>query len=330
MKYYNNSDYDGEKISEVSKFLHHPLYHTFPEHLHFFNPENEYAYFLGARRMQFQNLQENFYKNYGSREKISGLPPYQIADGEQITLYLAQGVAYEEAFIDPSIFCVLNVSDHLNDEAKQTFRTLVFYEDGLIVKTMESSNHIMERIFQRNGIRYEQIRFIIKSIEGKPHHSSPYVLGNASFLPLKGPIKKDVTWVSLGHLTDFNKITGSNTHIRLDFKNRHTFDAEISMEAFQRHIDTAEFIYSCQYNFLSKASHFFDMNILYQGSSGFQSLLSKNHQINHHKKLHSFEEVLILMMLSLWREISKEDPFKENPLVEEINEFLARQYPAYV
>lgn len=330
MDHYSNFDYNDKKIlkkNRVSRDSYHPLYHTFTERHQFFNEENEYAYFLGMHRMQLQNIPEKLYENYPALERFPLLPPHQIKDEEKIIFYLERGIAYEEAFIDAGIFCVLNVSDHLSNESKQTYRTLVFYEDGLIIKTMESSNQIMNRIFQQNGIPYEKIRFIIKSLEGKPHHCSPYVLGNVSFLPLRGPIKKDVTWISLGHLTSFHKISGSGTHIRLDFKNRHTLDAEMSMEAFQRHMDTAGFLYTCQYNILKKASQFFGMNIVPHERSRFNSLLSKNYQTSQHKPTYTLEDILLLMMLSLWQEISKEDPFKENPLVEEINEFIARRYP---
>jgi hypothetical protein len=298
--------------------LNHPLYRTFPERTPFFNRTNECAYFEGSNYL-FEGGVES--------RSLSPLPTmFRITDKESISYYLNYAKDYDEVFIDMGIFCVINVSDYLDH---YDYQTLVFYEDGVVIKSNESANTVMGKLFCKAGVGYNQIRFIIQSIEGKAHHGSPYVLGKASYLPLRGPSKKDVTWVSLGHLVHFRKLSKEHKRIRLEFKKRHSIDIDMAMDVFQRHIDSASYFFSCQHLFLDRACHLFGMFPLPHDEAVNPTLLHRIHHSYRLNKQHTLEEMVILMMLSLWREFVRDEPFKENPLVDDINDFLARKFPSY-
>lgn len=252
------------------------------------------------------------------------VPPFRIIEREDVVKYSEKAVFMEEIPLDGSLFCVMNVEDYW---LESPIPTLAFYEDGLIIKTNESSSAVMNRLFSGIGFRYESMRSLLNISLGKTCHCQPYIYGNHCFLPLNGPIKRSVTWINLNHLTSYRRIAGDRQKVRMDFHNRHTLDAFIRYQTFEKHLQLACDAYCKQHRYYFNFSNLLGYEIIGNHQLYRDSILHQRLEL--HKvstPVLNGEDLIRKARKVLWRDFMKATTLRTHPYFHEINEDLERRY----
>ncbi|MDE1548180.1 competence protein ComK [Jeotgalibaca caeni] len=241
----------------------------------------------------------------------SFIVPFQINEESDIKTYLEKGIAVKEVSLDSTIFCVINVADFcVPDE----WKTLVFYLDGLLVKSAESSTAIMNRMFKSLGMPYEYMRLLHQAATGETKHCVPYVLGSSGFLPIHGPCKKSVSWINLAHLNDYQKISGQRGYTRFNFLNRHSFDLPVRFQTFQKSVEGASLMYSFQYQVLLRINNRFE-----------EEQLNKHYSQAYEGEF-ELENLFKMALVSTWKKYTNRSPCKAEPTFQKMNQYVLRRF----
>lgn len=287
-------------------------------------PENEGAYYYDSREMMVHKIQESYLNSQGYLETRHAIIPFIIRGREDVQLYLNAAVYAEEIPIDSGLFCIIHIPEY---NISSCFQTLAFYQDGLILKSNESSNSVTNRIFSKLGLKYEHMRSLISILEGKTCHCQPYIYGNACFMPVNGPSKQAVSWINLSHLIGYEKVPKENEKIKLFFDNRHTFNMHIRYKTFDKNLRSAVESYSKQHHYYFKISHALGYEVVKKETFNPDSIL--NQQVVKYESnkyalpwVEWFDHV---QKFSL-RTFLKEQIIKENPAYDDIKESFNQNY----
>lgn len=286
--------------------------------------EIEGAYYYDSREMMVHKIQESYLVSQGYSETRQAIIPFIIQGRDDVQNYLNFAVYAEEIPIDLGLFCIVHIPEYNIDSC---FQTVAFYQDGLILKSNESSNSITNRIFSKLGLKYDHMRSLISILEGKTCHCQPYVYGNACFMPVNGPSKQAVSWINLSHLIGYEKIPKESEKVKLFFDNRHIVTMHIRYKTFDKNIRSAVETYSKQHQYYSKISHAMGYEVVKKQIFTSDSIL--NQQVVKYESnkyaLPWMEWLDHLQKFSL-KFFLKEQVVKENPAYDDIKESLDQTY----
>lgn len=295
-----------------------------PTKTEFSVPKNECAYYFDAREMMVHKVQENLLVAQGYSEVRSMIVPFMISSRKDILHYLKAAAYAEEIPIDSAIFCIIHIPEYNIDSS---FQTLAFYQDGLILKSNESSNSITNRIFSKLGLKYEHMRSLISILEGQACHCQPYIYGNVCFMPVNGPSKQAVSWINLSHLVSYGKIPNEREKVKLLFDNRHTFDMPIRYNTFEKNLRYAVESYSKQHHYYFKISNLMGYEVVKKQDLNPNSILNQRViKYEWNKQELPLNDWMKKFQFFSLRKLLKEPIFKENPLVDEMKESLNQNY----
>lgn len=270
-------------------------------------PGNETDYLAGPGRS------DNLLGSSTGMEEASSY--FSICTAEDVEKYLAASEEWGNIPLDHHIFCVLNTQDYLPwGEAA----TLVFYDDGLVLRTAETTNAIMDRIFKKVGITYEVMRSLNRTKEGKRPTCSPYAYGHTCYLPVNGPSKNAVTWVSLSHVTSYKKVPGKRNRLHLEFLNRHHFELQMRPDTFENHLMVAAQSLATHQHLLKGGLHHHGMDAIQREHRFSNNVLQQWLRHNRWEIGFSWQDFGRHLFLSEYESIRRHPSFKDNPFTEEI------------
>lgn len=287
-------------------------------------PLNENGY-LGGRLKETLPLYEKQEEKQGrlanGRDEGHFIRIYTKEDVEQ---YLALSDEWDAIPLDSHLFCVLNTGDYL--PWKEPY-TLVFYDDGLVLKTKETTNAIMERLFKKIGIRYNFMRSMFRVLERKKPTGIPYTCANTCYLPINGPSKNPVTWISLSHVMSYEKVKGERNKLRLEFRNRHRIELVMRPDTFESHLTVAAQTLATQYHLLQVCLSHFGMEAVSHEQRYTSNILHQWLRKNTWNTDLNLGDMGRLLFLSEFEELRRHPTFKDNPFTEEIwNHLNERTY----
>ena len=253
--------------------------------------------------------------NYQSQPKH-----FHVTNRSDILQYLQEAIYYNGIKINPSVFCVLNVADYY---IESDFKTLVFCEEGQVFKTKESTTQIMNRHLNELGLSYDAMRTVFLVLSGEERHCLPYVLGKYRYLPLHGPSKKSVTWISLSHLRDYQKCYGKSTELELLFDPFHRIDLPIRFDEFEKRLDAASSMYAFQRSGLYRFGDMFDMHLTEKEAD--DSTWQRNNDLYYNEKA-GIEDLFKGWFFKLWKQYSHRYPNKSHPTFQKVTYFLERHF----
>lgn len=286
--------------------------------------KNESAYYYDDREMMVHKIQETIRAVNGYNQMPVAKIPFFISERQDILHYLDVAAIAPEIPNDAGLFCIIHIPEYNIDSP---FKTLAFYQDGLILKSNESSNATTNRIFSDLGLNYEHMRSLTSFIEGKACHCQPYIYGNICFMPVNGPSKNAVSWINLSHLVSYNKIKNDKQRVRLFFDNRHVYDMQIRFQTFEEHLQTAIDSYTKQLNYYFQISTMWGYEVMSKNPLYPNSILHKRageSQIN--KKTFTVGGCIQTFQYASLRCLIKDSSFKEIPYCEEITESIHNKY----
>ena len=155
--------------------------------------------------------------------------PFQVLlDPESIQAYLEKAWDLDRFVLDNSFLYLLSLDPQLH---RTDFRTLIFFKDGRLIKTRESSNNVMRSLFELIGFNYDFIRGISTRVNGKEGHCVPYIFGRYSFLPLSGPTRKQSSWINLSKVQHYRALKGEKG-VEVHCVNQHVFQLPVRPQFF--------------------------------------------------------------------------------------------------
>ena len=155
--------------------------------------------------------------------------PFQVLlDPESIQAYLEKAWDLDRFVLDNSFLYLLSLDPQLH---RTDFRTLIFFKDGRLIKTRESSNNVMRSLFELIGFNYDFIRGISTRVNGKEGHCVPYIFGRYSFLPLSGPTRKQSSWINLSKVQHYRALKGEKG-VEVHCENQHVFQLPVRPQFF--------------------------------------------------------------------------------------------------
>lgn len=219
---------------------------------------------------------------------------------------------------------IIFVIQHSEFDQNHPNETLVFYEDGCVVKTTERTRDFMDRVFKHAGMSYNQMREIAKHVNGHSLHNCPYVQGKIAFMPISGPIKKDVSWISLSHLLEYREHPKDSGYTRLEFFSRNFLDIQMGVKTFKRRMEPAVKLYAAQHRRLLDTAYQFDVDIVRRDTRSTKTVMHKL-MLEMPQKPCLNEVVLAEKMMRVrYSEWKKENPFlKESPHLEELDKLFS-------
>lgn len=260
----------------------------------------------------FDCVKETVTAPYHTKHQGPYMIPFQVQDTADVKLYLERALRFEKAPIDSDVFCVLNLEEYY---IFSEYKTLVFYTNGFLAKTNETSRTLMNRLFAKVGVPYEFMRPLLRLLTKEEQHCVPYVMGKHALLPIHGPTKKSVSWVNLANLTAFYKIYANRSHTRFEFANRHTIELPMRYQTVEASICSAQKLYVFQQRKIQELNQFFQMDQRF--------LLT---QIDEEKVPEiSTDDILKVVLLALWKKEAKRCPHKQNPHFQQANSYLERK-----
>ena len=173
------------------------------------------------------SLEESFTQS--SQTKDAPEPFFVLLDPESIQTYLEQAWDLDRFVLDNSFLYLLSLDPQLH---RTDFRTLIFFKDGRLIKTRESSNNVMRSLFDLIGFSYDFIRGISTRVSGKDTHCVPYVFGRYSFLPLRGgPTRRQSSWINLSKVQHYRALKGEKG-VEVHCVNQHIFQLPVRPQFF--------------------------------------------------------------------------------------------------
>ena len=155
--------------------------------------------------------------------------PFQVLlDPESIQAYLEKAWDLDRFVLDNSFLYLLSLDPQLH---RTDFRTLIFFKDGRLIKTRESSNNVMRSLFELIGFNYDFIRGISTRVNGKEGHCVPYIFGRYSFLPLSGPTRRQSSWINLSKVQHYRALKGEKG-VEIHCENQHVFQLPVRPQFF--------------------------------------------------------------------------------------------------
>lgn len=253
-------------------------------------------------------------------EELTG--KFTIFSREDVERYLSVSKEWDMIPLDQHLFCVLNTQDYLPWDSAST---LVFYDDGLVLRTKETTNAIMERLFQRVGIPYDVMRSISRVMGGKRPTCSPYTVGNTCYLPVNGPSKNAVTWISLAHVTDYKRVKGERNRLQLEFLNRHRLELQMRRDTFEGHLMVAAQTLATHYHLMRIYLHHNGMDAIQREHRFSNNILQQ--WLRHNKWRIDFNlgDMGRLLLMSEYEHLRRHPSFKDNPFTEEIWSYLNKR-----
>lgn len=235
--------------------------------------------------------------------------------------YAARAVKACDAPID--LEKIIFVIHHSEFNPKHPNETLVFYEDGCVVRTAERTRDFMKRIFKRVGMSYPHMREMMKYTSNHSGQICPYVQGKVAFMPVNGPSKKDVSWISLSHLVDFREHPLDNGYTRLEFFNRNILDVQLTIKAFEKRIEPAVYMYAAQHRRLMETADQFDVELVRRDNRATKHILHKTMMAM--PMIPTLDELALAekMMMVTYSDWKKEYPvLRECPYVEDLDKLF--------
>lgn len=262
------------------------------------------------------------YEEAGKEGYQSHPKPFRVENKLDLKAYIQDSQSTTDGPLDfEQIICVINPEEFDPNSDKET---LIFYEDGCMIRTNEPSGEFMNRLFKHSGISYDQMREWMRLINsGQPVHSCPYVKGQLAFMPTYGPSKQNVSWISLAHAIDCRKISKDGQQTRIEFFNRHYFDFPIPTKVLDHRIDVAAKLYAFQHRRFLESAHDFGISLI-QG----EKRLTQNILHRRMEKLSALPQVnsldLVEQMMGItYREWKKDKGnLKKSPYLEELDELF--------
>ncbi|MDB6354087.1 competence protein ComK [Trichococcus sp. K1Tr] len=172
------------------------------------------------------SLEESFAHKSQKKEEVA--PFLVLLDPESIQTYLEKAWDLDRFVLDNSFLYLLSLDPKLH---RTDFRTLIFFKDGRLIKTRESSNNVMRSFFELIGFSYDFIRGISTRVNGKEGHCVPYILGRYSFLPLSGPTRRQSSWVNLSKVQHYRALKGEKG-VEIHCENQHVFQLPVRPQFF--------------------------------------------------------------------------------------------------
>lgn len=218
---------------------------------------------------------------------------------------------------------IIFVIHHSEFNHKCPNETLVFYEDGCVVKTTERTRDFMDRIFKHAGPSYSKMREIAKQVNGHSGHSCPYVHGKIAFMPISGPMKKDVSWISLSHLLEYREHPNDNGYTRLEFFSRNFLDLQVRAKTFEKRMAPAVQLYAAQHRRLMDATHQFDVDIVRRDTRSTKTVLHKQMLEMPKKPLLNELALAEKLVRVTYKEWKNDNPqLKDCPYLEELDKLF--------
>jgi hypothetical protein len=181
--------------------------------------------------------------------------PFQVLlDPESIQAYLEKAWDLDRFVLDNSFLYLLSLDPQLH---RTDFRTLIFFKDGRLIKTRESSNNVMRSLFELIGFNYDFIRGISTRVNGKEGHCVPYIFGRYSFLPLSGPTRKQSSWINLSKVQHYRALKGEKG-VEVHCENQHVFQLPVRPQFFAEKVKQAGQTIHRQEHFLRNVLKNFD------------------------------------------------------------------------
>ncbi|CZQ92382.1 competence protein ComK [Trichococcus collinsii] len=172
------------------------------------------------------SLEETFTQSSQTKDALE--PFLVLLDPESIQTYLEQAWDLDRFVLDNSFLYLLSLDPQLH---RTNFRTLIFFKDGRLIKTRESSNNVIRSFFELIGFSYDFIRGISTRVNGKEGHCVPYILGRYSFLPLSGPTRRQSSWVNLSKVQHYRALKGEKG-VEIHCENQHVFQLPVRSQFF--------------------------------------------------------------------------------------------------
>lgn len=290
---------------------------------------NFHQYF-GNKKLEFINSFESPYycPNPMLTEKMSdGLYDYDrnnfyLHSRDDMKGYAENALTACDAPVEvEKIICVIN---HSEFDFSCKNETLVFYEDGCVVKTTERSRDFMNRVFKHAGMSYKHMRQMMIYMNGNSGHNCPYVQGKVAFMPIGGPSKKDVSWVSLSHLLEYREHPKEGHMTRLEFFNRHFLDLDIGVKRFKKRMEPAIHMYAAQHRRLVDTAAQFDVAIVQRDGRANKNVLHKG-MVELPLRPVINELVLAEKMMGVtYNDWKKENPFlKDCPYADDLDKLFS-------
>ena len=156
--------------------------------------------------------------------------------------------------MDHSLRYLLSLDPQLH---RTDFSTLIFFKDGRLIKTRESSNNVMRSLFELIGFNYDFIRGISTRVNGKEGHCVPYIFGRYSFLPLSGPTRKQSSWINLSKVQHYRALKGEKG-VEVHCEIQHVFQLPVRPLFFAEKVKQAGQTIHRQEHFLRNVLKNFD------------------------------------------------------------------------
>ena len=246
---------------------------------------------------------------------------FRINNRNEMMNYATTALQASDAPIElEKIIFVIHHSEFNHNSPNET---LVFYEDGCVVKTTERTRDFMDRVFKHAGMSYNQMRQMAKHVSGQSGHNCPYVQGKVAFMPVSGPVKKDVSWISLSHLMDYREHPQDNGYTRLEFFSRNFLDLQLRVKTFEKRMEPAVQLYAAQHRRLIDAAHQFDVDIVRRDTRSTKTVMHKLMLAMPQKPLLNEITLAERMLWVTYSDWKKEKPFlKDNPFIEELDKLF--------
>lgn len=119
-----------------------------------------------------------------------------------------------------------STADHLSANS------YLFYLDGKILKTMQTTNQLITAMNQQQQVHYPWLKMLARSLGIT--RKVPIIMGNYYFAPVAGTTKKNTHWYGLHHLLEHRKL---NQGILLSFYNHQELFVPQSPQVIERLIE---------------------------------------------------------------------------------------------
>lgn len=237
--------------------------------------------YFGKKELEFINNFESPYycPNPMITEKVNNSDyayernNFRINSRQDLRACAAQAKKSSDAPVD--LDKIIFVIHHSEFDQSQPDETLVFYEDGCVVKTSERTRDFMDRVFKQAGMSYNQMRDVAKHVCSHSGHICPYVRGKVAFMPISGPMKKDVSWISLSHLLEYREHPSDDGFTRLEFFSRNFLDLQIRFKSFEKRMEPAVELYAAQHKRLFDFAYHFDADVMCRDTRAKKTALHK-------------------------------------------------------
>ena len=257
------------------------------------------------------SLEESFANKSQKKEEVA--PFLVLLDPESIQSYLEKAWDLDRFVLDNSFLYLLSLDPKLH---RTDFRTLIFFKDGRLIKTRESSNNVMRSFFKLIGFSYDFIRGISTRVNGKEGHCVPYTLGRYSFLPLSGPTRRQSSWINLSKVQHYRSLKGENG-VEIHCENQHVFQLPVRPQFFADKVKQAGQAIHRQEHLLRNVLKNFDYVDGRKAERENNLLGNAFHAHTDRISLISMEDYIRIFQFSFAETALKHPSLRDNPVTDE-------------